>query len=82
MLTEYCNKGNLLQEQSKMPNHVFTKNRAIEICVDLLKGLEYLHCEGYLHRDLKPTNILVNNENGKDVNLIISRSLNSVISGL
>lgn len=36
--------------------------KAIAITIDVLKGLEYLHEQGLLHNDIKPSNILLGND--------------------
>ncbi len=38
-------------------------NRLKLIYNKILEGIEYLHDEGYYHRDLKPGNVLLNNDN-------------------
>ena len=67
MLCEYCDGGDLLTYQAKQKNQVFQLDRAIEILAQVIIGLEELHREEYLHRDIKSTNILIKNENGKEV---------------
>ena len=37
-------------------------NEAIDIVTDVLKGLEYLHANDYIHNDIKPANILFGNQ--------------------
>lgn len=32
------------------------------ICIEMCKGLQYLHSKGMAHRDLKPANVLVSNQ--------------------
>lgn len=40
-----------------------TEHRRLEMCQELLQGLQELHSHGLLHRDLKPENILFGKNN-------------------
>ncbi len=56
---EYFNGRNLRQLLSEEPpDHEQKKH----ILIQLLQGLEAAHQHGIIHRDVKPENILVNNE--------------------
>lgn len=44
------------------PNFVFPLNEARKIIADILKGLEFIHGHGFVHRDIKLENILVKND--------------------
>jgi serine/threonine protein kinase len=48
----YCNKKFLLKPQ-----------KVIEITIEVLKGIFYGHRKGFIHRNIKPSNIILN-ENG------------------
>lgn len=44
------------------PNFVFPLDEARKIIADILRGLEFIHGHGFVHRDIKLENILVKNE--------------------
>ena len=56
LILEYCNNGNL-SKYIKSNNHLHTK----EYIYQIISGLEYLYKSNILHRDIKPQNILINN---------------------
>jgi serine/threonine protein kinase len=62
---EYCDGGDLVNYQARFKDKVFPLNKAIEILAEVIRGLEALHNEQYLHRDIKSQNVLVKMENGK-----------------
>lgn len=55
---EYCTGGNL-RELMKEYGGKIPLQEAIPIMRKILEGLAYLHQKGYIHRDLKPQNILI-----------------------
>ena len=68
LIMEYCNCGDLKKDQVKQPNKVYTLENASAILSDVIRGLEIVHEEGYLHRDIKIDNILVSeDEEGRKV---------------
>ncbi|KAJ3518018.1 hypothetical protein NLJ89_g140 [Agrocybe chaxingu] len=56
IVMEYCSGGSC---SDLMKPGVFREEYIAIIVRELLRGLEYLHCEGKLHRDIKAANILL-----------------------
>lgn len=66
LLLEYCDGGDLINYQAKLKDRVFSLDKATEVLSEVIIGLEQLHQEGYLHRDIKSQNVLIKTENGKE----------------
>jgi len=61
LLTELCKGGELYQYVKTRSR--LTEREAREIFKMLLQGIEYIHCQGIIHRDLKLGNILLTDDN-------------------
>jgi serine/threonine protein kinase len=55
LVTEYCNEGDL--EKWLKQEHDFKER--MDIMVQIMRGMNYLHQHNILHRDIKPKNILL-----------------------
>ena len=55
------NAGELVKKDGPLP-----VNRAVGITCQLLQALDYAHGKQFVHRDIKPQNIMVSVQNGKD----------------
>ena len=56
---EYCDMGNLFSLQSKTSSKVFSIEEALNIFNQILRGVEVIHRNKIVHRDLKLENIFV-----------------------
>jgi serine/threonine-protein kinase ULK4 len=58
VILEYCSGGDLhtlLEQDKKLPEQSIKK-----LAYELLEGLSYLHAQGIIFGDLKPSNVMVN----------------------
>jgi serine/threonine protein kinase len=67
LVLEYCDGGDLINYQAKLKDRVFTLDKATEVLAEVINGLEELHKNGYLHRDIKSQNVLIKKEGNKEV---------------
>lgn len=58
-IMQFCAGGELFRYMQKKPDQCMTEDEARFCTAEILIALEYLHCMGYIYRDLKPENVLV-----------------------
>ncbi|KAL0211973.1 hypothetical protein RCL1_005599 [Eukaryota sp. TZLM3-RCL] len=64
IIMEYCSGGNLsslIYSTSGHPRKLLTNQDIWRLFLQILVGLNTLHLNGYIHRDIKPLNVLITN---------------------
>lgn len=78
LVTEYVTGGSLMNLLYKTETKL-SDGQLIKIALDIAKGMSYMHEKGILHRDLKSSNILLDNKfNAKIADFGLSKSLRSL----
>jgi serine/threonine protein kinase len=75
IVSEYAPDGSLSKWLEMHGGKAPTIEAAIEIMMGIMAGLEHLHKRGIIHRDIKPDNILLQNETPRLADFGIARIL-------
>nr|AML78221.1 putative LOV domain-containing protein [Aphyllon fasciculatum] len=59
LITDYCPGGELFLLLDRQPNKILKEDAVRFYAAEVLVALEYLHCQGIIYRDLKPENVLL-----------------------
>lgn len=62
---ELISGGELFDFIINSPSGRLEEKHALDIFMQMIEAIHYLHSEGFMHRDIKPENFLVHVENGK-----------------
>jgi serine/threonine protein kinase len=62
IITEYMSQGTLRMYLNKKDPYSLSSETILKLALDISRGMEYLHAQGVIHRDLKSQNLLLNDE--------------------
>ncbi|CAD6999340.1 unnamed protein product [Ceratitis capitata] len=85
IVMEFASNGTMRDIISLNRRPSISKKRFLEMIIDIIIGLEYLHIRHIIHRDLKPENILIDKNNKikiADFGISTIFSKNKAIQGL
>ncbi|ELP87473.1 protein serine/threonine kinase, putative [Entamoeba invadens IP1] len=88
LVTEYAQFGSLQSIMVNMPTNPIRLKIRIKLMLDAARGMQYLHENNILHRDIKPDNILIVSMddnvlvNGKLTDFGSSRNINMLMTNM
>ncbi|KAL9320776.1 hypothetical protein ACSQ67_012615 [Phaseolus vulgaris] len=62
IITEYMSQGNLRMYLNKKEPYSLSMETILRLALDISRGMEYLHSQGVIHRDLKSSNLLLDDD--------------------
>ncbi|XP_039141550.1 serine/threonine/tyrosine-protein kinase HT1 [Dioscorea cayenensis subsp. rotundata] len=62
IITEYMSQGTLRMYLHKKEPYSLSTDTILRLALDISRGMQYLHSQGVIHRDLKSDNLLLNDE--------------------
>ncbi|RZC80351.1 hypothetical protein C5167_042924 [Papaver somniferum] len=62
IITEYMSQGTLRMYLNKKHPYSLSTETILRLALDISRGMQYLHSQGVMHRDLKSNNLLLNDE--------------------
>ncbi|RWW59150.1 hypothetical protein BHE74_00033933 [Ensete ventricosum] len=62
IITEYMSQGTLRMYLHKKEPYSLSTETILQLALDISRGMQYLHSQGVIHRDLKSHNLLLNDE--------------------
>ncbi len=70
IIMEYFKGSKLGIDGFNIPGNIKDKDIAIQTTLNILTGLNHLHSKGIIHNDIKPKNVLINDQNISKIMLI------------
>ncbi|KAJ3123430.1 hypothetical protein HK098_001923 [Nowakowskiella sp. JEL0407] len=75
---EYMEHGNVYQAMKNRDGVLFDEELVKKFAFQILLGLGYMHKHGFFHRDMKPENLLINNDVIKIADFGLAREIRSL----
>jgi serine/threonine protein kinase len=62
LILEYCNGGDLSNVMRKFRKKKMPEKLFLSIMLQVLKGIDFIHAQEHVHRDIKPKNLLMHGQ--------------------